>query len=69
MVRMQVFCQKRKEENDNFRRFYRFPIPYLCRPSNYYVSELFMKGPWLPVLLEEEDGCSELLIRCANTVA
>ena len=28
-----------------------------------------LKGPWLPVLLEEEDGCSELLIRCANTVA
>ena len=26
-----------------------------------------LKGPWLPVLLEEEDGCSELLIRCANT--
>ena len=28
----------------------------------------WLKGPWLPVLLEEEYGCSELLIRCASTV-
>ena len=30
---------------------------------------LALKGHWLPVLLEDEDGCSELFIRCAGAVA
>ena len=28
-----------------------------------------LKGHWLPVLLEDEDGCTKLLIRCACAVA
>ena len=28
-----------------------------------------LKGHWLPVLLQDEDGCTKLLIRCADAVA
>ena len=28
-----------------------------------------LKGLWLPVLLEHDEKCTELLIRCADAVA
>ena len=51
------------------RKFEIFDINHGRRKRKTKKNFSVVKGPWLPVLLEEEDGCSELLIRCANTVA
>ena len=50
------------------------PVPFYDNPEykrhpNNTKTDQLLKGHWLPVLLEDEDGCSKLLIRCAGAVA